>query len=169
METNAVNLSLVWGCDPLRIEVKQCESPLREHPERRAVSGYPEPSEEDELTRSGGGRQLTCEEILAHPRRAAIFAVVEVLRGGGALEVLDGQALAQDVRLQVGTRAELPATNTQTHTRFVPGSDGWFRASSTWSSRIAQLQEKTKLQFCEFVVWTLCGVFYFLFFFFFLQ
>lgn len=66
-------------------------------------------------------QRLTCEEVLAQSRRAAIFAVVEVLRGGGALEVLDGQALAQDVRLQVRTGAELPATNTQTHTRFVPG------------------------------------------------
>lgn len=44
METNAVNLSLVWDCDPLRIEVKQCESPLGEHPESRAVSDYSEPS-----------------------------------------------------------------------------------------------------------------------------
>lgn len=113
METNAVNLSLVWGCDPLRIEVKQCESPQREHPERWAVSHYPEPWEEDELTLWGGG--LTCEEVLAQSRRAAIFAVVEVLRGGGALEVLDGQAFAQDVRVQVRTGAELAATNTQTH------------------------------------------------------
>lgn len=108
-------------------------------------------------------RWCTCEDVLAQSGRAAIFAVVEVLRGGGALEVLNGQAVAQDVWLQVRTRAELPTTNTQTHMRFVQGNDGWLCVSSTWSARIVQLRQKTKLQFCELAVWTLCGVFYFLF------
>lgn len=43
----------------------------------------------------------TCEHVLAQRRRMAIFAVVEVLRRGGALEVLHGQTVAQDVLLQV--------------------------------------------------------------------
>lgn len=118
METNAVNPSLVWDCDPLRTEVKQCESTLREHPESQVVSDYSVASEEDELTLSGfwvAERRRTCEDVLAQSRRAAIFAVVEVLRGGGALEVLNGQAVAQDIWLQVRTRAELPTTNTNTH------------------------------------------------------
>lgn len=78
-------------------------------------------------------RRHTCEDVLAQSGRAAILAIVEVLGGGGALEVLNGQAVAQDVWLQVRTRAELPTTNTQTHTRFVEGHDRWFGASSTWS------------------------------------
>lgn len=87
------------------------------------------PSEQDELTLSGcwvAARRCTCEDVLAHSRRAAIFAIVEVLRGGGALEVMNGEALAQDIWLQVRTRAELRTTNTQTHMRFVQGNAGWF-------------------------------------------
>ncbi len=53
----------------------------------------------------------TCEDVLAQSRRTAIFAVVEVLRGGGALEVLHGQTVAQDVLLQVRTGPKLSITN----------------------------------------------------------
>lgn len=70
-------------------------------------------------------RRHTCKHVLAQSRRAAIFAIVEVLRGGGALEVLNGQAVAQDVWLQVRTRAELLTTNTQRRMRFVQGKHGW--------------------------------------------
>lgn len=116
MEPNAANVSLACDCDPLRLEVKQCESTLREHPESRLVSDCSVPSGQDELMLSGcwvAARRHTCEDVLAQSRRAAVFAVVEVLRGGGALEVLKGQAVAQDIWLQVRTRAELPSTNTQ--------------------------------------------------------
>lgn len=59
----------------------------------------------------------TCEDVLAQSGGATIFAVVEMLRGGGALEVLHGQAVAQDVRLQVGTRPELPINKREEQTR----------------------------------------------------
>lgn len=54
---------------------------------------------------------FTCEDVLAQSRRTTIFAVVEVLRGGGALEVLHGQTVTQDVLLQVGTGPKLSITN----------------------------------------------------------
>lgn len=103
----------MWDCSPLRIEIKDMERTVGERPERRVVSDY---SEEDVLTLSGcwvAEQQRTCEDVLAQSRRAAIFAVVEVFGGGRALEVLNGQAVAQDIWLQVRTRAELPTTNTQ--------------------------------------------------------
>lgn len=105
---------VVWDWAPLKIEVKHAERTQREHPESRAVSDYSVPSEEDELILSGcwvAEQQRTCEDVLAQSSWAAIFAVVEVF--GGALEVLDGQAVAQDIWLQVRTRAELLTTNTQ--------------------------------------------------------
>lgn len=92
------------------------EGTVGEGPERRVGSDYSVPSEEDELTLSWcwvAEQQRTCEDVLAQSRRAAIFAVVEVFGGGRALEVLNGQAVAQDIWLQVRTRAELPTTNTQ--------------------------------------------------------
>lgn len=117
------------------------EGTVRERPERRVVSGYSVTSEEGELTLAGcwvAEQRRTCEDVLAQSRRAAIFAVVEVFRGGRALEVLNGQAVAQDIWLQVRTRAELPTTNTQeVCTRNVCS----FEASSTWSERIVQQGE----------------------------
>lgn len=70
----------------------------------------------------GGGEQLhwgavmggtgasvqACEHVLAQCRRMAIFAIVEVLRRGGALEVLHGQTVAQDILLQVRAGPKLP-------------------------------------------------------------
>lgn len=52
----------------------------------------------------------TCEDVLAQSGRTAIF-VVEVLRGGGAVEVLHGQTVTQDVLLQVRTGSQLSITN----------------------------------------------------------
>lgn len=49
----------------------------------------------------------TCEDVLAQTRWTSVFAVVEMLGGGGALQVLHWQAVAQDVRFQVGTRPQL--------------------------------------------------------------
>lgn len=92
------------------------EGTVGEGPERRVGSDYSVPSEEDELTLAWcwvAEQQRTCEDVLAQSRRAAIFTVVEVFGGGRALEVLNGQAVAQDIWLQVRTRAELPTTNTQ--------------------------------------------------------
>ena len=53
----------------------------------------------------------TCEDVLAQSRGATVFAVVEVLRGGGALEVLHGQTVTQDVPFQVRTGPKLLITN----------------------------------------------------------
>lgn len=53
----------------------------------------------------------TCKDVLAQSRWTAIFAVVEMLRGGGGLEVLHGQAVTQDILLQVGTGPKLLVTN----------------------------------------------------------
>lgn len=58
---------------------------------------------------------MTCEDVLSEAKGAAIFAVEsgllgrggaeEVLRRGGAvMQVLDGQAVGQGVRVQVRTR-----------------------------------------------------------------
>lgn len=52
----------------------------------------------------------TCEDVLTQSRRTAVFAVVEVLCGGRALEVLHGQAVTQDVLLQVRTGPKLSIT-----------------------------------------------------------
>lgn len=53
-------------------------------------------------------RLCTCEDVLAQSGGAAVFhSVVAVLRGGGALQVLHGQTLTQDVLLQVGTWPKL--------------------------------------------------------------
>lgn len=63
------------------------------------------------------GGKVTCEDVLSQARGAAIFAVergllrgsgaVEVLRRGGAMQVLDGQAIGQHVRVQVRTWPQL--------------------------------------------------------------
>lgn len=66
------------------------------------------PSSGEEVILSGcGTAEPTCEDVLAQSRRTAVFAVVEMLRGGGALEVLHGQTVTQDILLQVRTRPEL--------------------------------------------------------------
>lgn len=61
----------------------------------------------------------TCEDVLAQSRRTNIFAVVEVLRGGGALEVLHGQTVTQDVLLQMRTGPKLSITNRRKKTEIV--------------------------------------------------
>lgn len=80
------------------------------------VLDYLMPSWGEEVTLSGCHMTellpvRTCEDVLAQSRRTAIFAVVEVLRGGGALEVLHGQTVTQDVLLQVRTGPKLSITN----------------------------------------------------------
>ena len=98
----------------------------------------------------------TCEDVLAQSRWATIFAVVEVLLwGGGALEVLHGQTVTQDVLLQVRTGPELFITNIRIDRR----EKWWVISRETHLvCNITQPKNTTQLQFCLFVGWTLCGV-----------
>lgn len=57
----------------------------------------------------------TCEDVLAQSRWASIFAIVEMLRGAGALEVLHGQTVTQDILFQVRTGPELSCEDKQKH------------------------------------------------------
>lgn len=92
----------------------------------------------------------TCEHVLAQGGRTTVFAVEEVLRGRGALEVLHGQTVTQDVLLQVRAGPKLRRRDMKWDRNqqkvFMFDVIQW--ESSSWSERLRNLRAKNTALVC---------------------